>query len=350
MIRDARIDPAPPSRRVGGLRAFDPGDDARVTVRGDIGRQRRVEIRVFDVVAEIVERHREVAHAARFVHRRIGVAVLHDQHLARQHFDRTDADDVTAGVRHVRRHAGRDDLRGRRACTCTVGALADLDRQHRHVRLTHENPCRVDACGTVCSGDVAYRTHIVAVHETAYQRRTEYRVKHIRMRLRRTQRIVAADDQPRVGIGRMNCLTRCDRLRRVEQEAAITARPQRLDALRDKRSRPKGRARRVMRYVRDPNGVRERVRCRIEASGRIEHHRVERLQQRLGRLRAVEKRDVRMQRARRGWNCRGIGRHDVQRNERKRRAAQDRGHAAADSEHGGRACSGWVIQFVSFRT
>ncbi|HHL4080919.1 hypothetical protein [Burkholderia sola] len=74
------------------------------------------------------------------------------------------------------------------------------------------------------------------------------------------------------------------------------------------------------------------------------------MQQALGRLGTVEKRDVCAWRGRRGWMFRGIGRQGVQRNERKRRDAQGRGNAAADSKHGSHARSGLMIQFVSFRT
>jgi hypothetical protein len=86
-------EPVEKTRAASRLLARKPAHDACVAADQRLLRQRLVDVRVLDRVAQIVERHRCERVDAIFVEvELVAVAVVQHQDLARHHFDRADTD------------------------------------------------------------------------------------------------------------------------------------------------------------------------------------------------------------------------------------------------------------------
>ena len=291
MRRHARLYPGAPCTAVTQIVALEPRDHTGVPIRGDVAGQLAIGVGVFDVVAEIVERRREIAHAWGFVQRQTRCRILHHQNLARQHFDGAHTDHIGGSVRHIGHHARRQHRGGRRAGADAVGRRAIFERNDRHAGLLRESAVGGD---TARARSVRHVEQLCAgIAQPTHQRIANHCVQGFGMRLRRLQRIRAGDDEARVRMCSTNGLGGRDRRWRVEQEAAIAALPQRREGL----CKSVGRHARIG-WVRagNPHGMRQRVRCRIKAVRGIDHHGIECLQQIDGDVRTVEKRQIGLRR------------------------------------------------------
>ena len=96
LVRQPLFEPVGAGKVVVG----EPGDDPGVTPGQVAGRQRRADVGVVDDVTQMFERYGEQPMRRAGGEPRLLGAVLHDQHAARNRFDRAQAQPVAAADRH----------------------------------------------------------------------------------------------------------------------------------------------------------------------------------------------------------------------------------------------------------